>query len=127
MRGIECVTSDIYTSKLTVIGIEIIICGVVSKFRIAINSDREMSKRSATTTATVPTKTKSAGSAVKKDDPSKPCKLCAQDTILAAPTVKRKGDPLPSSAPLADGRKIGENKLLSKTSKTTRYTCSEQD
>ena len=83
-----------------------------------------VSKRSATTTATVaPSKSKSSTLA-KKDDPNNPCKLCAQDTVLAAPSVKRKNDP--STAPgawsggISDGRKIGENKLLSKTNKNTR-------
>jgi len=83
-----------------------------------------VSKRSATTTATVGPSKKSTSTA-KKDDSKGPCKLCAQDTILAAPTVKRKNDPsaIPSqSVPgTSDGRKIGENKLLSKTNKTTRY------
>jgi hypothetical protein len=85
------------------------------------------SKRSATTVATVAPKKSSSTSTKKPDVSNKPCKLCAQDTILAAPTVKRKGDPLSSSTEkdTHDGRKIGENKLLSKTSKTTRYPSSE--
>src|SRR5436309_4197897 len=82
-----------------------------------------ISKRSATTTATVGTSKSTL--TTKKEISSKPCKLCAQDTVLAAPTVKRKGDfnPLPtsSSGATSDGRKIGENKLLSKTNKSTRY------
>jgi hypothetical protein len=83
-----------------------------------------VSKRSATTTATVGP-TKKSSTTAKKDDSTGPCKLCAQDTILAAPSVKRKNDPstvLPqSTSGTHDGRKIGENKLLSKTNKTTRY------
>src|SRR5271169_5623642 len=83
-----------------------------------------VSKRSATTTPTVgPSKASSSTS--KKNISNKPCKLCAQDTVLAAPSVKRKGDPnaLPSTsaAGTSDGRKIGENKLLSKANKNTRY------
>jgi hypothetical protein len=88
-----------------------------------------VSKRSATTTPTVgPTK---AISTTKKDVSSKPCKLCQQDTILAAPTVKRKGDAfynatVSSSTPgTSDGRKIGENKLLSKANKSTKYAPSQ--
>ena len=83
-----------------------------------------VSKRSATTTATVAPSKKSTSTS-KKDDSKGPCKLCAQDTVLAAPTVKRKNDPsaIPSQSATgtSDGRKIGENKLLSKTNKTTRY------
>ena len=83
-----------------------------------------VSKRSATTTPTVgPSKT--SAPTTKKTISNKPCKLCAQDTVLAAPSVKRKGDPnaLPSmsAAGTSDGRKIGENKLLSKANKNTRY------
>ena len=48
--------------------------------------------------------------------------------MLAAPSVKRKGDPnaLPSTsaAGTSDGRKIGENKLLSKANKNTRFDIS---
>ena len=82
------------------------------------------SKRSATTTPTVGPSKASSASATKKTISNKPCKLCAQDTVLAAPSVKRKGDPniLPSTsaAGTSDGRKIGENKLLSKANKNTR-------
>ena len=91
-------------------------------------STTSATKRSATTTPTVgPSK---SSSAPKKDVSNKPCKLCAQDTVLAAPTVKRKEDTffkstVSSSAPgTSDGRKIGENKLLSKANKTTRYVTS---
>src|SRR5271156_2930113 len=89
-----------------------------------------VSKRSATTTATVGPSKSSSSSSQKKDDPNKPCKLCAQETVLAAPAVKRKNDPstTPGSwqSPLgtSDGRKIGENKLLSKASKNSRYVGS---
>jgi len=81
------------------------------------------SKRSATTVPTVAPKKSSSTTPKNSNISNKPCKLCAQDTVLAAPSVKRKGDPLPSTTEkdTHDGRKIGENKLLSKTSKTTRY------
>ena len=96
-----------------------------SKARTVISS-----KRSATTTPTVGPSKSSSSSTTKIDVSSKPCKLCAQDTVLAAPSVKRKGDPsynatVSTSTPgTSDGRKIGENKLLSKTNKNTRYPTS---
>jgi len=99
---------------------------VIRQHRSMSSKTAVVSKRSATTTATVGP-TKKSTSTTKKDDSKGPCKLCAQDTILAAPSVKRKNDPstAPSqwsaAAATADGRKIGENKLLSKTNKTTRY------
>jgi len=88
------------------------------------------SERSATTTPTVGPSESLSSSTTKKDTSNKLCKLCGQDTVLAAPTVKRKGDPyynstVSTSTPgTSDGRKIGENKLLSKTNKTTRYPSS---
>jgi hypothetical protein len=82
-------------------------------------STKAPSKRSATTTPTVGPSKRTPSTT--KDD-NKPCKLCAQETVLAAPAVKRKGEVLTSSAPgTSDGRKIGENKLLSKTNKSTKY------
>src|SRR5271155_2115021 len=98
---------------------------VDSKTMSSTKSATTVSKRSATTTLTVGPSKASSSTATKKSISNKPCKLCARDTVLAAPSVKRKGDPntLPStSAPgTSDGRKIGENKLLSKTNKNTRY------
>ena len=84
------------------------------------STTKPISKRSATTMATVGP-SKKTPSSTSKGDSNKPCKLCAQDTVLAAPSVKHKGEVLQTSAPgTSDGRKIGENKLLSKTNKSTR-------
>src|ERR1700737_1997818 len=85
-----------------------------------------VSKRSATTTPTV-RPSKSTSTTTQNDVSTNPCKLGAQDTVLATSTVKRKADPyynstISSTTPgTHDGRKVGENKLLSKTNKTTRY------
>jgi Microtubule-associated protein CRIPT len=115
---------EVSTRRLHFISSTILVCSRpvnMSTGRSAVT----VSKRSATTTATAgPSK---SSTSQKKDDPNKPCKLCAQETVLAAPTVKRKNDP--STAPgswqspsgTSDGRKIGENKLLSKASKNSRY------